>query len=203
MKHVSRRTAGDGGAIVLRTGLQDKLFHSLADCRGRRGKRSLAVGRRATFEKDRTGPLNAVHRRPAPGRTDCPVENTGSTSMILIPNFWRRHSRFACQTSSDSGTIKSSATLKLSDKCWLSYPQTRLYKLHMSSTVHPKSESRKPTTIIDYPQPQGTSTRLPSTSTMLFPSTRKLKFSSKPGQATEDMPCTRRLQSNSRFADLL
>jgi len=28
------------------------------------------------FWKDRTGPLNAVHRRPAPGRTDCPVVNT-------------------------------------------------------------------------------------------------------------------------------
>ena len=50
------------------------MFHG--DGGGRRGKRSLAVGRRATFEKDRTGPLNAVHRRPAPGRTDCPVENT-------------------------------------------------------------------------------------------------------------------------------
>ena len=50
------------------------MFHG--DGGGRRGKRSLAVGLRATFEKDRTGPLNAVHRRPAPGRTDCPVENT-------------------------------------------------------------------------------------------------------------------------------
>ena len=36
----------------------------------------MIVGRRATFEKDRTGPLNAVHRRPAPGRTDCPAENS-------------------------------------------------------------------------------------------------------------------------------
>ena len=34
------------------------------------------MGRGATFGKDRTGPLNAVHHRPAPGRTDCPVENT-------------------------------------------------------------------------------------------------------------------------------
>ena len=81
MKHFSRGTAGDGGATVFRTGLQDKLFHSLADCRGRRGKRSLTVGRRATFEKDRTGPLNAVHRRPAPGRTDCPVENTANIGI--------------------------------------------------------------------------------------------------------------------------
>ena len=40
--------------------------------RGRRGKRSLAVGRRATFEKDLTRSLNAVHRHPPPSspRTD-------------------------------------------------------------------------------------------------------------------------------------
>ena len=56
--------------------LEPPSFHSLANCRGRRGKRSLAVGRGATFGKDRTGPLNAVHHRPTPGRTDCPVENT-------------------------------------------------------------------------------------------------------------------------------
>ena len=54
------------------------MFHG-----GRRGKRSLAVGRRATFEKDRTGPLNAVRRRPAPGRTDCPVENTASHLLLV------------------------------------------------------------------------------------------------------------------------
>ena len=69
----SRR--GTAGAIPSHR-LQDKLFHSLADCRGRRGRRSLAVGRRAAFGKHRTGPPNAAHRRPAPGRTDCPVENT-------------------------------------------------------------------------------------------------------------------------------
>ena len=87
MKHVSRGTAGDGGAIVLGTGLLDKLFHSLADCRGRHGKWSLAVGCRATFEKDRTGPLNAVHRRPALGRTDCPVENTAQACMLQYRKF--------------------------------------------------------------------------------------------------------------------
>jgi len=52
MKHVSRWTVGDGGAY------------------------SFAPGRRVGFEKDRTGPLNAVHRRPPSGRTDFPVENT-------------------------------------------------------------------------------------------------------------------------------
>jgi len=46
--------AGHGGAIILWARPQGK------------------------FRKrpDRTGPLNAVHRRPPSGRTDCPVENT-------------------------------------------------------------------------------------------------------------------------------
>ena len=52
-------------------------FYSLVDCGGRPGQPSLAVGRWATFEKDRTGPPNAVPGRPAPERTDCPVANTG------------------------------------------------------------------------------------------------------------------------------
>ena len=51
-------------------------FYFLADCGGRRGQRSLAVGRGATFEKDRTGPPPAAPRRPAPGWTDRPVANT-------------------------------------------------------------------------------------------------------------------------------
>ena len=54
MKHVSQWTAGDGGAYS-----------------------SSHRGAGQVLKKDRTGPLNAVHRRPSPGRTDCPVENTG------------------------------------------------------------------------------------------------------------------------------
>ena len=60
-------------------------FYSLADCGGWRGQRSLSVGRGATFEKDRTGPPNAVPRRPAPGRTDCPFANTAHTQQSDNP----------------------------------------------------------------------------------------------------------------------
>ncbi|PUU72422.1 hypothetical protein B9Z19DRAFT_1197577 [Tuber borchii] len=52
---------------------------------GTAGQWSLAAGRGATLEKDRTGPLNAVHRRPPPGRTDCPVENTEEPSLGSNP----------------------------------------------------------------------------------------------------------------------
>ena len=92
MKHVSRGTAGDqstGGPWS---------FHSLAECGGRLGQRSLAVGCWATFEKDWTGPPNAVPHCPAPGRTDCPVVNTDhyNTRFLQTAFGWIRaisHSR--------------------------------------------------------------------------------------------------------------
>ena len=62
-----RGTAGDG------VGRQNGMCETFLAGDG--GPLFLAVGGRASLEKDRTGRHNGVPR-PDPGRTECPVENT-------------------------------------------------------------------------------------------------------------------------------
>ena len=86
------RTTGDYRAPVIIPQTRNETaggpwsFYSLADCEGGRGQQSFAVGCGGTFEKDRTGPPNAVPRRQAPGRRDCPVVNT-AYGFIMFLNF--------------------------------------------------------------------------------------------------------------------
>jgi len=63
------------------------------------------------------------------------AQRSSSTSMILVPKFQGRPPRFAHQALSGSWMRKSSAPLKPSDKCWLSYPQRELYGLLLSVVV--------------------------------------------------------------------
>ena len=123
VRHFSVGKAGDYRGLRGTTGPQS--FYSLADCEGRRGQRSLAVGRGATFEKDRTGPPNAVPRRPAPGRTDCPVANTENKLDGMIQGDGLR-STYSVALARIKAHKRSKSRLGMEALMWLSHPERSL-----------------------------------------------------------------------------